>query len=627
VRTRRRQISVAIAVIALSAAGTLGSGLVSGPRAQAANSNSGINFTWTRAEAKIVASHVVTPTAEAQSDSATPASTSSPTADANDHQRDLAPKHPAAAPHPAKPASAGAAPTSDNTVATNASNSTSLPPLSTSAIGMQGSNKTCTVFPHGCNPPDMALAASPHDVLQGVNTSFEVLDTSGNVRPGWPVSARQFFNVPLATKADGTPCDVADGSQPFLSDPRAAYDAADGRFWAAVLQVENAFGVALDCPFKSVYYVAVSQTSDPSGAWNVYEFEMSGGRNFAADYTQIGFNHDAVFFTANMFPAGNGSGFYAEAFEANKAQMERGQNDFTAQGFRDIQGTGPGTAIAKVGPFLADTLQPVVTLDNTGDSSTRGGADGLFLDNVDGPDLQTGNLCTSPTDACRGLLLWKMSNPIGHDGGGPRPSLSVSYLPDTKPFFFPPAANQPSCSQCIDASDLRISGTPMMKGGTIYAAFDTGVNNGTQIVPGVEWAQVDTTSGDTPSTTTGYFNFSGDTAASYGTLIPEPNGSVAMLYESMSSTRFPETRITVRGAGDANFTNPGRLLKAGEANYRPSLCGAGIPVCRWGDYEATSFDGQGHLWFAGEYTNTHTDPSTAPWYGRNWGTWIGAIPT
>src|SRR5258708_14741162 len=162
-----------MAVICLSAAGTLGSGLVSGPRAQAANSNSGINFTWTRAEARIVASYAVTPTSQAQSDSATPASTSSPTADANDHQPDLVPKHPAAPPHAAKPASAGGAPTSDNTVATNTSNASPVPPLSASAIRMQGSNKICTIFPHGCNPPDMALAASPNDVLHGVNTAFD----------------------------------------------------------------------------------------------------------------------------------------------------------------------------------------------------------------------------------------------------------------------------------------------------------------------------------------------------------------------------------------------------------------------------------------------------------------------
>ena len=83
------------------------------------------------------------------------------------------------------------------------------------------------------------------------------------------------------TNPDGTPCDTAHLSQPFLSDPRALYDPIDHRFWAAMLQVENALGVAPDCPFKSVYYIAVSQTSDPRGKWNVYEFNMSLDGQFA----------------------------------------------------------------------------------------------------------------------------------------------------------------------------------------------------------------------------------------------------------------------------------------------------------------------------------------------------------
>ena len=192
----------------------------------------------------------------------------------------------------------------------------------------------------------MALAASPTAVLQGVNTQWEVLDTQGNVQPGWPVSAKTFFGVPSLTNPDGTSCDVASLSQPFMSDPRAFYDPADGRSWAAMLQVENGLGVAANCPFKSVYYIAVSQTGDPSAAWNVYEFDMAAGAAFAADYTQIGLNQDAVFFSANMF-ANSGNGFYAEMFEANKSQMEQGLADFTADGFRNLQGTGPGTSTAR----------------------------------------------------------------------------------------------------------------------------------------------------------------------------------------------------------------------------------------------------------------------------------------
>ena len=163
----------------------------------------------------------------------------------------------------------------------------------------------------------MALGASPSFVLQGVNTSWEVLDTSGHVVAG-PVSAQNFFGAP----SEPGNCDPGSGNQPFLSDPRALYDPADGgHFWAAMLQIEGsvAFGVAPNCPYLSVYWVAVSQTSNPTGAWNVYEFNMEtvvAGQKFGADYTQLGINSQAVYFSGNMF--GEQGGFFAELFRGQQ---------------------------------------------------------------------------------------------------------------------------------------------------------------------------------------------------------------------------------------------------------------------------------------------------------------------
>ncbi len=585
---------------------------------QAAPASPAVTFTSSAADAAIVAHYAVTPADRGAAPTAA-AATAAAAAGSRELPR-LSPKHPSGIRASGVAASA-AAPSQGSAVMPGPGDT---PRASASFIGQQGSKTTCSYFPQGCNPPDMGLAASPAFVLQGVNTQWEVLSPSGQVQAGWPVSAQRFFNVPSVTKANGSPCDVASGSQPFLSDPRALYDPATNRFWAAMLQVENGLGIAPDCPFKSVYYIAVSQTNDPRGTWNVYEFDMAAGRPYSADYTQVGFNGDAVFFSANMF-ANSGSGFYAEVFEANKAQMEAGRANFSAEGFRKLQGTGPGTT-AKTGPFLADTVQPVLTLGSgAGASGQRGGADGLFVDTVDGPDLRTGHLCTSAADSCRGLVLWRMNNPIAHDSGGPGATLTGTYMPDTKPFYFPPPADQPSCNQCVDASDLRITATPVLRDNTIYASWDTGINNGTAVVPGIEWAQVDVSgAGATP--TTGYFYFSGHTAATYGALMPDARGDVLMVYERMGRSIFPEVRYTRRSAGEPSFTDSGRLLKAGEASYRPTLCGTStLPVCRWGDYEAASFDGSGRVWFSGEYTNQHTNPLVAPAYGRNWGTWIGAV--
>jgi hypothetical protein len=196
----------------------------------------------------------------------------------------------------------------------------------------------------------------------------------------------------------------------------------------------------------------------------------------------------------------------------------------------------------------------------------------------------------------------------------------------TAPFLVSVPADQPSCNLCIDADDLRIPATAVIRGGVLYAAWGTAINNGNNSshpTPGVEWAQVNLSD---LSTTTGYYSFSGDEAATYPALMPGANGNVTMLFEHMGHKVFPETRYIVKAAGDANFSGPGNLLKAGESSYRPTLCGTkAIPVCRWGDFEATSFDGSGHIWFAGQYANLFQGAATPPAFGRNWGTWIGAI--
>jgi hypothetical protein len=470
----------------------------------------------------------------------------------------------------------------------------------------------------------MGLAASPKFVLQGVNTQFAVYDTHGSLQSGWPVSAQSFFGIPNVFNADGSPCDAAHNNAPFISDPRAMYDPVDKRFWAAILQIEgsvaNPVGGGDACPFQSLMWVAVSQSSDPRGEWNVYAFNTSVDGGFANDYTQIGFNGQAIFVSANMFGP-TGFGFYAETFEANKAQMESGKNDFTPDAFFNMQVQGPGITAA-TGPFLVDTLQPAMNLDNTTGSSET------FVQTMDGPDPLTGHLCGFQgggfAQSCSGIGVWRMDNPIAHDSGGPAPTMSANYEA-TKPFLVSPPQTQPSCSQCVDALDLRTTGTPVVRDGLLYSTWDTAVQNSTQVVPGIEWAitKLKSVKGG-HATKTGYYNFEGDASATFGTLMPDSEGNLLMVFDHMSSTVNPEIRYIVMGAHDKNFNGPGVLLKAGEDSYRPPLCGTTtIPVCRWGDFEAASFDGAGHIWFASQYANTYQ--AGPPQNGRNWGTWIGAI--
>src|SRR5947209_6651166 len=294
----------------------------------------------------------------------------------------------------------------------NAKTSVNTPTTSAKFQGMADSTSICPYY-SGCEPPDQALAASPNWVLQGVNTSFAVYSTTGTLQVAWPKNAQIFFGVPNP----GT-CDP-DG--PFLSDPRAFYDPKDGRFWVAELQVEGAFGLN-SCPEQTLYWIAVSQTNDPNGVWNVYAFNMainvSGScPTCVADYTEFGFDQTAIYFSGNMFTQDGSAYDYAESFSVLKSTMEAG-SAATSYGFYGFNAKG----------VYLDTVQPVEN------EASSGPGVGLLINsyNINGDGTHDCN-----TTACSGLVVWAIANPG-------QPTISVSgVLVSTKTYINAPAADQP----------------------------------------------------------------------------------------------------------------------------------------------------------------------------------------
>ena len=435
--------------------------------------------------------------------------------------------------------------------------------------GLANSASTCPYF-GGCQPPDMAVAASTTSVVQAVNMSVAVYNTSGVRLPGWPKNAQTFFGVPNPG--------ACDPHGPFLADPRAFYDPADGRFWVAFLQVEGALGLN-NCPEKSQYWVAVSQTSDPNGSWNVYSFDMRFGTTNIADYTQIGLDNRAFYFGGNMFNQFGSAYIYDEVFAASKASMEAG-SVVTAHGLKNI----------KVGGVPIDTLQPVV-VEGTSPAA------GLFVSSFN--MKVSGGQCSS---GCSGINVFAMANPLT------APTLTHKTISSSR-YLLAPAADDPGCSGCVETLDTRISGTPVYSAGSVWFALETGVNNGTQTVPGILWGQV------TPSLTgqkvtggtmtqQGMLSFSGDRDASFGSIVPDKSGNMIMVFDTMSSTLNPSIDFTGRLSTDplGSLKTP-VVLKAGLMPTTNS---------RWGDFEASSYDGPASnmIWIASQFSGSTGDWST-----------------
>lgn len=466
------------------------------------------------------------------------------------------------------------------------------PGTTTSFQGITDSTSVCPYF-GGCQPPDMALAASPNWVFQGVNTSFAVYSTAGALQSGWPKTSQSFFGVPNPG--------ACDSRGPFLSDPRAFYDSNDSRFWVAMLQAEGIGGLNASCPEQTLYWIAVSQTNNPNGLWNIYAFDMRAGANTTnyADYVQFGFDQQAIYFSANMFNQANTAFQYAEIFAASKANMEKGLG-VSFFGFLQLSVSSSTTV-------MVDTVQPVETQAN----KFSGPRSGLFVNSFDrffgdpfGDNCRTTN--------CHGLSVWTLTKP-----GTSSTTLSFAFV-DTSAYVLPPQADEPGCLGCIETLDTRISGTPPYHNGLISFALESAINNGTQVVPGILWGQFTPEINDNGTLAgavlyqQGYYVYSGDSAASFGALMPDAAGDLFMVFEFMSSTSNPGVAYTARRVAFpfGKFHDGGIFLRSGDA---PTTDG------RWGDFEATSYDGSAKddVWFAGEYA-----PTSGPING-DWSTFIG----
>jgi len=450
--------------------------------------------------------------------------------------------------------------------------------------GMADSATICPFF-GGCQPPDMALATSPQFVLQGVNTSYAIYDTTGHLLVG-PINDQTWYGVPNPLP---TGCDPAG---PFLSDPRAFYDANTGLFWTATLQVESAaFGVGVNCNQLSIYWIA--NLNVKTGVMHVYAFDMTlgGTVNAGADYTEFGFSGSTIAFTGNMFDFTTGGFDFSEVQIANKAAMDKGlpvtPAAFTDLGFFGVNGFEP-----------VDTVQPVET------ETTSANDPGVqyFVNSFNIFGDPNGNDCFF--SACSGFVVWAFDPSNSSLGGA-----FVASVGNSPAYVTPPNADEPGCIQCVETIDTRITGTPVYSVGggepLISFSLDTAITNGgaptPSVVPGVLWGQIQvshfsSTIVSAALAQSGYVFFSGDRATSFGAMMQDKNGRLFMVFDTMSSNLNPSIMLVSRNASDPLGTigNAKFIIKGPSATFDT----------RWGDFEAASYTGgsSNHVWVASQYS-------------------------
>ncbi len=411
-------------------------------------------------------------------------------------------------------------------------------------------------------PPDTNGSAGLTQYVQWVNESFAVFDKSTHALVKGPIAGNQLWKNlggGCATNNDG--------------DPIAQYDKVNNRW------VLTQFSVSTK-PYMQCF--AVSQTSDATGAYNLYAFTEP---NFN-DYPKTAVWADGYYTTYNMFSGNSFAGGRACAY--NAAAMRA------------------GTAATEVCFQL---------------SSAYGGILPADLDWAPNSTLQmppSGSPEYVVNFGTNSLNLWKFhpnfATPASSTFTGPT---KITVAAFTSACGGGACIPQPGTSQQLDSLADRLM--YRLAYSNISGQESLVVNHSVKVssakkseTDGVRWYEIRNLS--TTPTVFQQGTFSPDSSSRWmGSIARDKAGNIAMGYSVSSGTVFPSIRFTGRISTDT--------LNTMEAET-PVLAGNGAQgrgLNRWGDYSNMSLDPVDGctLWYTTEYLKTNGT--------FNWSTWINSF--
>ncbi len=404
-------------------------------------------------------------------------------------------------------------------------------------------------------PPDVNGAVGPNHVMTTLNSQVRIQNLTGtNIST---VSLSSFW---------------ASVGNPSTFDPKILYEPYNGRWiFTCAANSDNSASAVL---------IGVSQTDNPTGAWNLYSIDADASNNNWFDFPSLGFNKDWVVVTGNLYSITSGSFQSGQVYIFKKADLY-------------AHAVSPGVTILT--PSNSATLSPAATYDNT--IST------LYL-------LQRWN---GNSGGSGFMKLYTITGPVGSEtlSGG------IQFSTPNPWSGGPPTENfgpQSGTANKIAENDDRMSNT-VYRNGSIWGVHTVFLPAGAVTRSAVQWWQVSTTGTilqrgriDDGSATE-HFAFPS---------IAVNNSNDALIgYSKFSPSIFASSCYALRASTDAvNTFQPEFLYKAGLATYFKTFSGTRN---RWGDYSATMTDPMGtDFWTVQEYANT---PSSSD----RWGTWWAKV--
>jgi hypothetical protein len=423
-------------------------------------------------------------------------------------------------------------------------------------------------------PPDVSGAVGLTKVMQGSNNNYRILDkTTGAVLS--TVSPASFWASVMTGES--------------LTDPRMAYDPYNNRWIIATQTVTTSAGKIL---------VAVSQTSDPQGAWFLYNFNTG----LTVDFPILGFNKNWVSVSINTYDSG-------------LSAFNRGINLLLNYPLART-GTGSST-IASLNVSSGFCVSPCVTYSAT--------AETLYA---------IAHLSSSNATYAVDYVTGTPAAPVYHQGGAKtRPGggwldANNNIMPQSAPNNGVASCNPPCAAE---AQDAFVRAASVYRNGHVYYAQTIELVAGSDIRTAAQWTRVDPLTGGfidggrlqdpTASATNG--------GKWYGNVHLSVNAAGDMLlgFTQFSSAQHPSAGYAVKLAGDApgSIRTPA-IYKPGEDYYHKTFS-AVTTRNRWGDYSTVQVDPSDDtsIWALQEYgkTRTGTDDGATGSNSSKWATYWG----
>ncbi len=422
-----------------------------------------------------------------------------------------------------------------------------------------------------CAPPDTNGYVGKTQYVQIVNEGYQVFDkVTGNSVLG-PASIRSVW------AGFGGVCETS-GS----GDPVVLYDRLADRW------VLTQFAVSTGSSVPNRECVAVSTTSDATGTYNRYDFDLRPfGANFY-DYPKLGTWPDGYYMAMNVFNSSGTAYLGTQPFAFDRVNMIAG-NPATI--------LSPGLVGAP-----ANNEDPLMPADFDGKILPPAGAPNSFLELPD----STGNNANT-------YRTWHYSVGVPFGTG---PTFTLFASPAAAPYTFllttvPQLGVSDKLGTLADRLMFRLAyrnfGTPSAPDESLVANYT--VSSGG--VAGIRWFELkNVTNG--PVTKKQESTYQPDTTWRWmGSVAMDQAGNLALGFSASDATIHPQIRYATRLA-----TDPLNTLTA-EAHMFDGTGSQIATSSRWGDYSAMTIDPVDDctFWYTQEYYATNSS--------FNWRTRIG----